>query len=261
MGDRIISLLRVSPKIYNDTLCKDYTLYMNPLLSFNNTGLTKGQTDNLEAVISKIPYRLIASEYGKNQWKELIPLNSNYDYYTYKDIGIYIFCTYAIVYDKNNYNSEEKEYRAIIPWKYIDGFWKNELQMEMVIILKTEIFLDEFRLALKNRKVTGGHGGIEYDLNKNLMNKEYLKNSMRDEYDFVFHKNGTEDYMEQNEYRFFVQSFEKKEHYELELVPKEYDIRRIDLEYGKNIEIIYKGFNIDQNQNIFFDDVFINLMD
>lgn len=261
MEDMIVSLLRVSPKIYNDILCKDHTLYMNPQLSFNNASLVKGQADNVEGAISKIPYRIIASEYGKNQWKELMPLNINYDYYTYKDIGIYIFCTYAIIYDKNNHNSEAKKYHAIIPWKYIEGFWKNELQMEMIIILKTETFLDGFRSALKNRKLTGGHGGIEYDLNKNLISKEYLEKSMCDDYDFVFHKNDKEDYMTQNEYRFFVQSFEEKEHYELELAPREYDIRRIDLEYGKSIELIYKGFGINQNQDIYFDDVSISLVD
>lgn len=262
MEDMIVSLLKVAPKINNDILCKDHTIYMSPQLFFNNMSLTKGQNDGLEGAITKIPYRLIASEHGKNQWKELIPLNSNYDYTTYIDAGIYIFCTYAVIYDDKNYDCKTNTFSAIIPWKYIKGFWNKDKPMEMIIILKTELFLDEFILALKKKKVTGGRGGIDYDLNQHLTNKKYLQTNMcnNGNYDFVFHKNNTEDYITQNEYRFFVQNFDKENHYELELAKKEYDIKRIKLEYRKSVEIIYKGFGIDKNQNIFFEDVSINLV-
>lgn len=256
----IVSLLKVAPKRNNNLLCDHNTLYLSRQLLFNDAKLTRGQNDDLEGAISQIPYRVIASECGKNQWKELIPLDSNFEYLTYKDAGIYIFCTYAVIYDDKNYDNKTGIYHAIIPWKYIEGLWKDNIEMEMIFISKTELFLEEFIKALKEKKITGGRGGIDYDLNVNLKNKEYLKNSMCDNFDFVFHKNNTDDYVAQNEYRFFVQSFEGKEHYELELAPKDYDIKRINLEYGKSIEIIYGGFGINQKQDIFFDDISINLV-
>lgn len=61
----IVSLLKVAPKRNNNLLCDHNTLYLSRQLLFNDDKLTRGQNDDLEGAISRIPCRVIASECGK----------------------------------------------------------------------------------------------------------------------------------------------------------------------------------------------------
>ena len=54
-------LIRISKPEYNESLYKDYELYMNQQMTFKNRELSLGQHDGMEGAISTVPAKIFYS--------------------------------------------------------------------------------------------------------------------------------------------------------------------------------------------------------
>lgn len=209
-NEKVLFFLRISQKKYNDTLCKNYQLYMNPQLLFHSKKFTSGQNDSSEGLITNLPMDLSYSDDGGKCYKHFTKIRS-----LHKDNNAYIFCVYSVAYDKKYYDSKSNTYLYKIPWKLIKTFWQGN-ETEMLIILDTSTFIDEFYKAAKEYKLIASADKVQYDLNENLQNIEYIDKALNNPFLSIFHKK-SDGYKEQNEFRFSIINPSQEDHYLLQL--------------------------------------------
>lgn len=231
---RLFVLLRISKPEYNKTLSAEYKLYMNPLNMFHEQGLTEGQQDINEGLLSNRPFYLMCNE------EPLVKGNK-----LYKWSNVYIYCMYGIVYDSEKYDSKNNKYFHTIPWECIKTFWQGE-GTEMMIIKNTSDFIKKFEDAALIQQEAYAYGKVEYDLEEKAKDNSYFLNAVNDPLEFVFHKY-RDKYEIQSEIRFAVISNEKLNHLELNFdkgFPLFIDFVR--LEYGKNICLEFSNLEFDE---------------
>ena len=135
MREQLFLLIRVSRPEYNQTLYRDYKLYMNPQIGFDKDNLTDGQRDIMEGAITNVPTKLYYSTDERKTWKrigdtQLIRKNNN----------AYIFCMYGLKYNEKYYDMKTNRYFYIIPWSYIKPLWQGT-DTEMMVIENTSVFI------------------------------------------------------------------------------------------------------------------------
>lgn len=205
MREQLFLLIRVSRPEYNQTLYRDYKLYMNPQIGFDKDNLTDGQRDIMEGAITNVPTKLYYSTDERKTWKrigdtQLIRKNNN----------AYIFCMYGLKYNEKYYDMKTNRYFYIIPWSYIKPLWQGT-DTEMMVIENTSVFITKFHEAAEKRGLSHAYGKVHYDLDEKLSDIDYFDSATRDGFESVFHKKA-DGYELQKEVRFAVICPDKPDH-------------------------------------------------
>lgn len=234
-------LIRISKPEYNESLYKNYELYMNQQMIFKNQELSIGQQDNMEGAISTIPAKISYSTDDKKTRKFLG--NSRI---MHKNNNAFIYCMYGVKFDVKNYDTVENKYRYLVPWKYIEPLWQGE-NTEMMVVKNTSVFVQKFHEAAYNMKLPHAYGKIHYDLDEKLQDINYFDVAMKDQFESVFHKvKGI--YEIQNEVRFSLIGPNYSDNYKLELVNDQtLEFTLIPLKKGRSILIELPDLKFDKN--------------
>lgn len=257
-----ILLVRVSKKEYNDTLLKDFKVYMNPQIGFKKkNNLTSGQFDPNEGLVISKPFILRYSTDLVN-WTTLT--NEKKSVAIKKDSNAYIFCMYAVQFDPSQYNPSSKEYTQIIPWEYIKSFFKDdeEYELEMLIFLNSVAFRNILCEAADKAGLSYCAQLVSYDLEEKQNDPSYFQDVKTNAFTSVFHKE-EQKYAIQNEYRFSVICPEKPDHYELPIEHlEEAKIYRMELVKNQDIKLTLKNVKLQSNGHFkSFAGITINFID
>lgn len=241
MREQLFLLIRVSRPEYNQTLYRDYKLYMNPQIGFDKDNLTDGQRDIMEGAITNVPTKLYYSTDERKTWKrigdtQLIRKNNN----------AYIFCMYGLKYNEKYYDMKTNRYFYIIPWSYIKPLWQGT-DTEMMVIENASVFITKFHEAAEKRGLSHAYGKVHYDLDEKLSDIDYFDSATRDGFESVFHKKA-DGYELQKEVRFAVICPDKPDHYELSLEnDQQLRFTLIPLSYGKDVAVELSDLEFDAN--------------
>ena len=234
-------LIRISKPEYNESLYKDYELYMNQQMTFKNRELSLGQHDGMEGAISTVPAKIFYSIDNKKTWnfigKPTVMHKNNY---------AFIYCMYGVKYDMKNFDISENKYRYIVPWKYIEPLWQGE-NTEMMVVKNTSVFIKKFHEAAENMNLPHAYGKIHYDLDEKLLDINYFGATMKDQFESVFHKNKGI-YEIQNEIRFSLKCPSYSEYYKLKLINDQtIEFTLIPLKREKSIMLELSNLEFDEN--------------
>ncbi len=239
MREQLLLLIRISKPEYNETLYKDYKLYMNPQMAFKKENMTAGQRDIMEGAITNIPSKLLYSVDEKKTWKLLGDITL-----MHKNSNAYIYCMYGLKYDAKYYNAQSNKYFYSIPWSYIEPLWQGN-DTEMIVIINTSVFINKFLEAAKKKGLTHSYGKVQYDLEEKLHDSDYLHLVMNDNFESVYHKMA-DGYELQKEVRFAIKCPDKPDHYELQLDnDQKLKFTTIPLSYGKDIGVELSDLEFD----------------
>lgn len=239
MKEQLFLLIRVSRPEYNETLYRDYKLYMNPQIGFDKDNMTEGQRDIMEGVITNVPFKLSYSTDEKKSWKLLGDTKL-----IRKNNSAYIFCMYGLKFDERYYDAKTNKYFYNIPWSYIEPLWQGS-NTEMMIIENTSVFITKFHEAAQKRGLYHAYGNVLYDLNEKLSDINYFSFAAGSSFESVYHKKA-DGYKQQKEVRFSVICPDKPDHYELPLEKyPELRFTLIPLSFGKDIGVELSDLEFD----------------
>ncbi len=239
MREQLLLLIRISKPEYNETLYKDYKLYMNPQVAFKKGNMTAGQIDVMEGALTNVPSKILYSIDDKKTWKLLGETKL-----MYKNNNAYIYCMYGLKYDEKYYDAENNKYFYKIPWKYIEPLWQGN-GTEMMVIMNTSIFIAKFHEAAEKYGLSHAYGKVHYDLNEKLSDIDYFKSAISDNFESVYHKIA-DGYELQKEVRLSVICPNKPDHYELQLDnDQKLRFTLIPLSFGKDIGVELSDLEFD----------------
>ena len=244
MREQLLLLIRISKPEYNKTLYDEYKLFMNSQMAFKKAGLTEGQYDKYEGVITNIPSQIFYSADNKKTW-HLLGNTS----YMRKNNDAYIYCMYGLKYDEKYYDADNNKYYYVIPWEYIEPLWQGD-DTELMAIKNTRVFIDKFQKAAVEAELSYAYGKIHYDLNDKLSDIEYCDLAMKDSFESIFHK-VKEGYEIQNEVRFAVICPDGPEYIELQMENDQSLLfTLIPLEYGRHILVELSDLEFDEELKV-----------
>ena len=233
MTNNLLLLLRISQCEYNESLWKEYTLYMNSQNYFKRQGL-EGQCDISEGLVVNGPaYLRYSSDEGKN-WRELGEVQS-----ISRDCNAYIYCMYGVIFNRDKYDPIRNEYVHDIPWECISGLYVDNIT-ELMLLKNTSVFLNKFEQSVNEAGLSYSYGPVKYDLEEKLKDTDYFRDVINAPVQVLFHKK--KEYEMQNEVRFAVICPDKPDHYELHMKNDNTLIfERVKLKRDLSIRIVIKN--------------------